>query len=168
MLRSLIPLLCLALILASCGQKTVQKMPDKEEMQEINRLAAKKEGIQIQQFVAAQKWPTTQTGSGLHYYIYHHGDGDSARSDMKATVNMVVTLLNGDTCYSWKSYGSESFVIDHDQNESGLHEAIKFMRVGDKAKIILPSHLAFGVSGDNDRIPSRSSVVYDLELIGLE
>ena len=84
---------------------------------------------------------------------------------MKATVKMVITLLNGDTCYNWKKGGEESFTIDYDHNESGLHEAIKKMRAGDKAKVILPSHLAFGVAGDFDKIPTRSSVVYDIELV---
>ncbi len=109
-----------------------------------------------------------KTGSGLHYYIYEHGTGDSAKTEMAATVKMVVTLLNGDTCYSWKDYGPETFIIDHDHNESGLHEAIKHMRAGDKAKIILPSFLAFGVSGDHDKIPPRHSVVYDLELVSVK
>ncbi len=152
-------------ILVGCAEKKQVKVPSKEEMMEINRLSAKKEAIQIQQFADGNKWPTTVTGTGLHIYIYESGSGEMAKTDQNVTVKMTVTLLNGDTCYSWKEYGEESFVIDHNHNESGLHEALKMMRIGDKAKVILPSHLAFGVAGDFEKIPPRTSVVYDIELV---
>ncbi len=157
-----------AMALNSCKQKPEPVMPTQEELIKINQLSAKKEAIQIQQFADDHKWPTTKTGSGLHYYIYEHGTGDSAKTEKLVTVKMTLMLLNGDTAYSWKENGNESFVIDHDNNEIGLHEALKYMRVGDKAKVILPSHLAFGGSGDRDRIPPKSSVVYDIELVGLK
>jgi FKBP-type peptidyl-prolyl cis-trans isomerase len=39
---------------------------------------------------------------------------------------------------------------------------------GGKAKFILPSHLAYGLTGDQDKIPPQSPVVYDIELIEIE
>ena len=39
------------------------------------------------------------------------------------------------------------------------------MKVGDKAKFIIPSHLAFGLLGDENKIPKRATLVYDVELI---
>jgi FKBP-type peptidyl-prolyl cis-trans isomerase len=52
-----------------------------------------------------------------------------------------------------------------DNVENGLHEAIQYLRVGDKAKIILPSYLAHGLTGDSDKIPPMASVLYDIELV---
>ncbi len=49
--------------------------------------------------------------------------------------------------------------------ESGLHHGVKHLSVGDKAKFILPSHLAFGTYGDGEKIPSKATLLYDLELI---
>jgi len=37
--------------------------------------------------------------------------------------------------------------------------------VGDKAKLIIPSHLAFGLAGDMDQIPPLSPIVYDIEVL---
>jgi FKBP-type peptidyl-prolyl cis-trans isomerase len=52
--------------------------------------------------------------------------------------------------------------------ESGLEEGILLLREGDKAKFILPPHLAHGLLGDDNKIPARSIIVYDLELLSLE
>ncbi len=170
-MRSVLALLLISIVFCSfsgCGQNQVPaKQPD-IDMAEYNRMQAKKEGIRIRKFVESQGWETTETGTGIHIMIYQQGIGDSAQVGNVATVNMDITLLNGDTCYSWRRYGSESFVIEQDRIESGLHEAIQQMRVGDKAKIVLPSFRAFGVAGDRNRIPPRSSVVYDLELLELK
>jgi len=39
------------------------------------------------------------------------------------------------------------------------------LKRGDAAIIILPSHLAFGLLGDQDMIPPRSTVIYEIEII---
>jgi len=41
------------------------------------------------------------------------------------------------------------------------------MRVGDKAKFIVPSHLGHGLSGDFEKIPPLTTLVIDLELVAL-
>jgi FKBP-type peptidyl-prolyl cis-trans isomerase len=41
------------------------------------------------------------------------------------------------------------------------------MRKGDIAKIILPSYLAHGLTGDSDKIPPMSTVLYNIELVDL-
>jgi len=55
-----------------------------------------------------------------------------------------------------------------DNVESGLHEVILLMKVGDKAKVVLPSHLAFGLTGDSSKIPHSTPLVYDIQLIDLQ
>lgn len=153
---------------SGCGQNQRPAKQPEVDMAEYNRVAAKKEGIQIEKFAKSKGWPTTETGTGVHYYIYEKGNGDTARVGDLAEVKMTITLLNGDTCYSWEKYGAEKFIIEQDRMESGLHEAIQYMCVGDKAKVILPSFRAFGVAGDRNKIPPRHSVVYDIELVGIQ
>lgn len=48
----------------------------------------------------------------------------------------------------------------------GLEIAIKGMKVGEKSKIIIPSHLAFGAGGSSTgRIPPATPVIYELEIL---
>ena len=62
---------------------------------------------------------------------------------------------------SWKSF---FFIME----QTGIEEAVLFLRKGDKAHIIIPSHLAFGLLGDQKMIPSRSALIYEVNIINLK
>ena len=42
------------------------------------------------------------------------------------------------------------------------------MRAGDKARFIIPPHLAYGLLGDENRIPARSIIIYQVELVDVK
>jgi FKBP-type peptidyl-prolyl cis-trans isomerase len=81
------------------------------------------------------------------------------------SVNYTISLLDGTVCYSSVKDGSKDFKVEGDNIESGLHEAVLLMHTGDKAKFILPSYMANGLQGDNDKIPPMSAILVDLELL---
>ena len=139
----------------------------KESLIEINKAKVQMENEQIDDFVKRYNWPVVKTGTGLRYYIYEHGTGDLAKANMKATIDFCVTLLNGDTAYTSKKIGPQEFLINMDNVESGLHEGIQYLKVGDRAKLILPSYLAHGLLGDSKKIPPKTSIVYDVKLLSI-
>lgn len=161
----------LMLTLFSCQNHQQNKAPEyqdvREELINYNKKKAEDESNRIKAFVKQKKWPTTVSGTGLHYYIYEHGNGDSAKTHDMAEVRYKVSLLDGTLCYELKEDQSEVFTIGQDDVESGLHEAMLYMREGDKAYLVLPSHLAYGLTGDQSKIPRDASLVYDIELISL-
>lgn len=157
---------------ASCGNKHQinEEQPIvtdtlSEQLLHSNKRISAKERLDIDNFVRRKQWPMTETGTGLRYSVYSEGKGRQVVSGDLVSVEFEISLLNGKICYSSEETGAEQFVVDHDHVESGLHEAIKYLRVGDKAKIIIPSHLAFGLTGDSDQIPPLSPVVYDLTVV---
>lgn len=156
----------------SCGQKNRPnnelKMPTTEESIQAGKSMARQEDGDITAYVKRYDLQMERTGTGLRYIIFKAGEGKKAAPGMKATVKFKTSLLDGTICYSSDSTGNETFVVDHDNVESGLHEGIKKLAKGGVAKFILPSHLAHGLTGDNNRIPARSPVVYDIELIDLK
>ncbi len=126
-----------------------------------------KEFHEIDQYVAHRGWKMITTGTGLRYMITQKGNGEAAVLEKQAKVNYKITLLDGKLCYSSDSSGPKVFVIGKDNVETGLHEGIQLLHVGDKAMFILPSHLAHGLMGDDAKIPPRSTVIYDIELIAI-
>jgi FKBP-type peptidyl-prolyl cis-trans isomerase len=156
----------------SCGQKNrpqnEMKMPSQEESIQAGKAMAKQEDTEINAYIKRYNLVMERTGTGLRYKILSKGVGLNASTGMKATVKFKTSLLDGTVCYSSDSTGNETFVVDRDNVESGLHEGIKKLSKGGIAKFILPSHLAHGLTGDNNRIPARSPVVYDIELIDLK
>lgn len=139
-----------------------------KSMEDINRQMAQEEDAAIEDYAQQRGWDMTKTGTGLRYMIYESGpEGPNALEGQVATVHYEVSLTDGITVYASSEQGARSFLIGQDNVESGIHEAIQYLKVGDKARVILPSHLAHGLTGDNDKIPPRSTVIYDLELLSL-
>jgi len=170
-MRRILP--CLICILSACGGESPESKDIpitaamKESLIQANKQLTLSESDEIELFIRRSGLNMDRTGTGLRYLITHHGSGEQAKTGMTATVRFTLSLLSGKVCYSSDSTGTEQFRIDHDEVESGLHEGVKLMRVGDRAKFILPSHLAHGLVGDKDCIPPRSPVVYDIELLKL-
>ncbi len=132
-----------------------------------NKMYVRQESDEIDQYIAHRGWKMTTTGTGLRYIITKKGTGAPALPDKHAKVNYKISLLDGTLCYSSDSTGAKVFLIGQDNVESGLHEGIQLLHVGDKAIFILPSYLAHGLMGDDSKIPPKSSVVYDIELLSI-
>ena len=157
----------------SCGSQKKQQAKKYSEQEfadsliNINRKQIRDENDYINSYIARNKLNMKETGTGLRYMIYQNGGGENAKPGQYAKVNYKVTLLDGTECYSSAKKGPQEFRIGQDNVESGLHEGITYMKVGDKAKFILPSHLAHGLVGDDNKIPVRAAIIYDVELLSL-
>jgi FKBP-type peptidyl-prolyl cis-trans isomerase FkpA len=139
----------------------------KKPLLKANKGLIVKERDEIDAYVLRRNWQMEKSGSGLRYMIYKKGAGEIAIAGKYALINYKITLLDGTECYRSKDK-PERFLIDRDNVESGLHEAIKLMHEGDKAIIILPPHLAHGLIGDQDKIPPLSTIIYDVELVAVK
>ena len=162
----------LAFVLYSCSDDPREFPPIdmnkiQENLLEANRNATAKEAKQIEAYVQLKKLELIKTQTGLQYHIYNDLEGETIKKEQTAVVKYTVTLLNGTVCYSTKD-GVEEFIVEKDYVESGLHEGIGFMSVGDKAIIIIPSHLGHGLAGDLKKVPFRSTIVYDIELVAIK
>jgi FKBP-type peptidyl-prolyl cis-trans isomerase FkpA len=56
-------------------------------------------------------------------------------------------------------------VVGMEEIESGIHKAVQFMKKGDKALILIPSHLAHGLLGDMNKIPPQTPIIYDIYIL---
>ncbi len=163
-------LILLALTLAGCdnGEKRNGKVPmSKENLIKANKGLVSLDKERIEAFVKRHNWDMEMSETGLWHQIYEHGTGDSAQTGKVATLKFEVSLLDGTLCYTSDSIGPKTFLIGQGGVESGLEEAVLLMRIGDKARFILPPHLAYGLIGDEDKIPARATIVYNVELLKL-
>lgn len=133
-----------------------------------NRGVVMSEDQQIEDFIARYGWTMTKTGTGLRYLIYKKGRGEKGHKGEIAVIGYTSRLLNGNLCYTSDKDGLKEFKIGYGGVESGVEEGILLMHVGDRAKFILPSHLAFGLLGDQKKIPQQAALVYDIELVKLK
>ena len=119
----------------------------------------------IEEYISRYKWDMVKTNSGLRYFIYKKGNGKSVDKKSRVKINFKTNLINGKMIYSSDNEGTKMFNIGKGEVEKGLEEGILLLKVGDKAKFIIPSHLGFGLLGDEKNIPSKATLIYDVELV---
>lgn len=144
------------------------KKPVKESLMQVNKNLVKGEDQQIEDFIARYNWDMKTSGTGLRYMVYRNGNGPAAVKGKMAEIAYSITLLDGSEVYSSEEDGTKTFEIGKGGVESGLEEGILLLNEGDRAKFIIPSHLAFGLLGDQKKIPAKATLVYDLELIKIK
>jgi FKBP-type peptidyl-prolyl cis-trans isomerase FkpA len=125
------------------------------------------ENEEINLFLKRYGWNTTNTGTGLRIQITKEGRGDFPLEGDTVTLKYKTILLTGEVVYSSKTAGDKVFVVDKSEEIAALHEAVKLMRKGSKARVVIPSHLAYGVAGDGNKISGRASLAMYLELTDL-
>ena len=159
----------------SCGRSynTQQSSQDlteierqkKEILLRVNQQLVEEDAEEIRTYAERNGWQLKTTESGLSYMIYRNGQGEKATVGKTVTLEYTVSLLDSTICYTSEQLGQKVFRLGHGEQETGLEEGVLLMRVGDKARLFLPPHLAHGFTGDGDCIPRRSIILYDVELV---
>ncbi len=142
-----------------------------EESTTISRFWTSDEAYKIKRFVERSGWDAIQSETGLYCYVYSKKpSGVQAKQGDIAVVNFKIHLLDADTtlCYASEKGAPQDILIEMDNVESGLHEALTYLREGEAAYVVLPHYLAHGLVGDLDRIPPLSPVLYDIELVQIK
>ncbi|MDF1672367.1 MAG: FKBP-type peptidyl-prolyl cis-trans isomerase [Vicingaceae bacterium] len=138
-----------------------------EQLLEANKRALSLEKNQIQEYIKKKNIEVITTNTGLRYKIYEDVESDSILDGQVVKIDYSVELLDGTKCYNTEGKGEE-FTVGKDYVESGLHEAVKYLSKGDKAIIIIPSHLGHGLTGDFEKIPIRSTIIYNIQILDVK
>ncbi|MFN3757128.1 MAG: peptidylprolyl isomerase [Flavobacterium sp.] len=107
-----------------------------------------------------------KTDSGLRYKIIQKGSGVKAAKGKKVSVHYSGSLENGvvfDSSYKRKQ--PIDFVLGVGQVIEGWDEGIQLLQVGDKARFVIPSHIAYGSRGAGGVIPPNATLIFDVELM---
>jgi peptidyl-prolyl cis-trans isomerase A (cyclophilin A) len=110
-----------------------------------------------------------QTESGLRYQIIQEGTGKQPTKGDMVSVHYKGQLLDG-TVFdsSYKRKQPIDFAIGVGQVIAGWDEGIQLLKVGEKARMVIPSDLAYGSSGAGGVIPPNAPLIFDVELVGIK
>ena len=139
-----------------------------EKLLEGNKAAIEFENEQINKYILLNGWNMIKTETGLRYQVIEKGEGAKTAVGKRVQFEYEVKLLSGETIYSSEKTGIKEFALGSGGVESGLEEGMLLLKVGDKARFIIPSYLAHGLSGDQDQIPAKSTLIYTVKLIDLK
>lgn len=114
-----------------------------------------------------------KTASGLKYIDVQKGTGAEAVSGKSVKVHYTGWLyLAGSKGKKFDSSVDRgepfSFPLGGGRVIKGWDEGVAGMKVGGKRTLIIPSDLGYGSRGAGSVIPANASLVFDVELLGVE
>lgn len=106
--------------------------------------------------------------SGLRYIDEVVGTGESPKQGQNVTVHYTGTLENGTKFDSSVDRGQPyTFPIGTGVVVKGWDEGIMTMKVGGKRRLIVPANLGYGATGRPPKIPPNSTLLFEVELLGV-
>jgi FKBP-type peptidyl-prolyl cis-trans isomerase len=153
-------------------EEFVKKMKEQHD-KELKGLAERnlKEG---EEFLAANKTKegVVTTPSGLQYVVIREGDGPKPQPTDRVKVHYRGTFVNG------KEFDSSNANPNLKKGEPatfvvngvivGWREGLQLMSVGSEYRLFVPADLAYGERGRSPKIPPNATLIFDVELMGIE
>jgi FKBP-type peptidyl-prolyl cis-trans isomerase FkpA/FKBP-type peptidyl-prolyl cis-trans isomerase FklB len=135
---------------------------------EERKAAAAKNSVEGEAFLAenGKKEGVVTTDSGLQYQVIKEGTGPKPKATDEVTVQYRGTLLDGtEFDSSYKRGKPATFRVKG--VIPGWTEALQLMPVGSTYKLFIPSKLAYGKRGSGARIGPNSTLIFEVELLGI-
>lgn len=132
----------------------------------------------IEDYIAENNLNATKTESGLHYVIEEEGDGPEVNQGDTVAVNYTGYVLDGtvfDTSLEevarannkfmeGRPYEPIEFQVGTGRVIPGWDEGLQHLKKGSKAKLLIPSTLAYGNQQVSPEIKANSVLIFDVEV----
>lgn len=105
--------------------------------------------------------------SGLQYIVMKEGEGDKPSLTSKVTTHYHGTLIDG-TVFDSSVERNKPATFPVNGVIKGWTEALQLMNVGSKWKLFLPYDLAYGERGAGSSIGPYETLIFEVELLGIE
>ncbi len=119
-----------------------------------------------QDFLATNKAKlgVVTTDSGLQYFVIKSGNGKSPKATDVVRVHYQGMMIDGKVFESTAGKDAAEFPVN--RVIPGWTEALQKMKTGDKWRLYIPPHLAYGPQGPpGGPIPPFATLIFDIELI---
>jgi len=140
-----------------------------QKQREIAQRKAQEAAVAEETYLAenAKKEGVVSLPSGLQYKVITPGDGPSPLKTDKVKVHYKGALIDG-TVFDSSNDPGQPASFNVSGVIKGWTEALLLMQVGSKWELTIPSILGYGTRGRGGKIPPNSTLLFELELLGIE
>lgn len=162
---------CVVLLVAQFTAKQPTALADELTVSPTAEVVAEQNPAVVQPLIAmdADNKDYVTTPSGLKYKVIAEGTGEQPKAGDTVVVHYTGTLTNGKKFDSSRDRGQPfSFKLGAGQVIKGWDEGLSMMKVGDRRELVLPPELGYGARGAGGVIPPNATLVFDVELLGIQ
>jgi len=173
----LVSTLLLLIIFSSCDgpqpRKPIQTKSGSFFKESIERsrklLEAEESKIQaIIELDSLKHYSHSNSGSWYHYLTVNEETDYTPQTDDLVVFNYDILTLDNDTIYSKEDIGIVTYKVDKQELFQGLRDAIKILKVNERATFLFPSSIAFGYHGDENKIGSNVPIKSTITILQIE
>lgn len=140
--------------------KSTAKAPSEADLIEMNRFLISQDKEVIKDYLSKTDRQYEETGTGMWYSVISGGDGQKIKTGDNVTFDYECSVIDGETCYS----GSQTLKVGFADAGSGVTEGLQLMSQGSDYLFIIPPYLAYGITGDGNKIPGRAILIYRIRI----
>jgi len=151
---------------AKVKQAYFKKLAEKRAAEQ--KAKGEKNRVEGEKFLAenGKKEGVVTTASGLQYEVLKAADGPKPKATDTVTVHYRGTLIDGTEFDSSYTRGQPA-TFPLNGVIKGWTEGLQLMSVGSKYRFVLPADLAYGAQGAGPRIGPNSTLIFEVELLGI-
>ena len=116
---------------------------------------------------AAKEKGAVKTPSGLVYRSLKEGSGAKPSATSTVKVNYKGTFIDGKVFDASEKHGGPA-TFPLNRVIRCWTEGVQMMKVGGKAQLVCPPAIAYGAAGAPGAIPPNSTLVFEVELLGVQ
>lgn len=168
-------LLLFVMFLVSCNNDPViyditeqqtEKKDSSDPLVSINKEIVRVENQFIQNYIERHQLDMTKRDNGIYFDVYQsNADGQAVSSGDLVEIQYQRKLLTGHNIEKEDSTITKRFVVEESDDIQGMHFSVLELRQGESGIFIIPSHLAYGITGKRNEIPRSASLVLDIKQI---
>ncbi|APQ18439.1 gliding motility-associated peptidyl-prolyl isomerase GldI [Maribacter hydrothermalis] len=173
----LVYIFLLLIIYSSCEGPTPRKPVQTKsgsffkESIERSRKLLEAEEAKIQEIIktdSLKHYTHSASGSWYHYLTVNEESNYTPKTDDLVVFNYDILTLDNDTIYSKEDIGIVSYKVDKQELFLGLRNAVKILKVNERATFLFPSSIAFGYHGDENKIGSNVPLKSTITILQIE
>lgn len=161
------------MVLCSCnsntekGRNVLDESGIREHMTNARKIIVRNESRDIDDFIHRHNLNLEKSGTGLRFRYIRSKKKGGAPPENGSIVSLTrkLYLLDGTFCYSADENKPLEFRMGEDTEPAGMEEALYLMNPGDSAVLVIPSHLAYGMPGDGNKIPGAMPLYCLIKLL---
>lgn len=131
----------------------------------INKEIVRVEEQFIKNYIDRHDLDVTELENGIRYEIYSKNpQGEKVEPGDRINIKYKSKMLTGQEIEQDDSVKKKRFVVAKTEEIQGLHYSVLEMREKEKGIFIIPSHLAYGITGEKGKVPHSAALVYDITI----
>jgi len=148
------------------GSDTILTVPPVEPPAPVERAAGRKAPAAPQE-IAADGYVTTPTGLKVHDFV--EGTGATPQPGQTALVDYT-GWIQGGRKFDSSLDRDDPLPVEIGANLviAGWEEGLSTMKVGGKRQLVIPPDIGYGAKGRAPLIPPNATLVFEMELVGVQ